>query len=162
MRDDPFQTAILAAWHGEIFGAELGRLGPMLLADGISHTDSFAQIGQVEALMAQILYPALTPSPDISAAHKAASDRATSLLKDCGNWQGFLARSTASFPAALERFRQIVRIAPARHRPLAELLLAHEIALIDFMDRDAHRVPMPSGNALAHFVEKAAALAPRS
>lgn len=56
-------------------------------------------------------------------------------------WQAFVAEITTDYPAFLDEFAQIERLAPAADRNLIDIFMPHEVATIEFANREANGDP---------------------
>ena len=122
------------AWEGELFGDLLLRGLSEQLDLPEERRAIFRTLADIEAAMAARLEPLLEPlvpaevragAPDRVAARAAAS------LADLPDMAAVLARGAVTLPAALTRFEILLAEAPEEHRVAVELLVAHEVCLID-------------------------------
>ena len=118
------------AWEGELFG-ELLLHG---LADKLDLSAErraiFTALAEIEADMAARLEP-LVPEADRAGAPERAAARAAASLAALPDMAAVLARSSVTLPAALARFEALLAEAPEDHRTAIDLLVAHEVCLID-------------------------------
>lgn len=75
----------------------------------------------------------LTPAPR---ARLAATGRKQA-AEGPQDWGGLIARMIETFPAYTAAFEALERIAPPRDRPLLARMTAHEVATIEFLEREA-------------------------
>lgn len=121
-------------------------------------------MAQIERAMTEALRPLverhrLTPSP-VAVLHAAGAREAKA--QQGFAWRGFLKDMASDYPAYLGEFEAIARLGPAEDQAVFQLLLDHEIAFIDFAERDLAGDP-DSHRALETFlgcaVERATATA---
>ncbi len=122
------------AWEGELFGD--------LLLRGLAETLNLPEerrailrtLADIEVAMAERLEPlvaGLVPADVRAGAPGRAAARAAATLADLPDMAAVLARGAVSLPAALERFEALLADAPQDHRAAIDLLVAHEVCLID-------------------------------
>jgi len=121
-------------------------------------------MAQIERAMTEALRPLvvrhrLTPS-SVAVLHADGAREARALR--ASGWQDFLRRMASDYPVYLGEFEAIARLGPAEDQEVFQLLLDHEVAFIDFAERDLAGDP-DSHRALEIFlgraIERAAATA---
>jgi hypothetical protein len=118
------------AWEGELFGDLLLRGLSEQLDLPEERRAIFRTLADIEAAMAARLEP-LVPAEVRAGAPDRAAARAAASLADLPDMAAVLARGAVTLPAALTRFEVLLAEAPEEHRVAVELLVAHEVCLID-------------------------------
>ena len=113
-------------------------------------------MAQIERAMTEALRPLverhrLTPAP-VAALHAEGAREARALQAIA--WRDFLEHMARDYPAYLGEFEAIARLGPAEDQEVFQLLLDHEVAFIDFAERDLAGDP-DSHRALESFLGRA-------
>jgi len=139
-------NALREAWEGELFGEALMRELPAYLTDAAAHTGELEAIARVERRMAQAL--ARLPGVAEEGSEPRAAIQARAIASRLITWEAFLEASRPSLPVALERFRAIALPEAGEERAVLNLLVRHEIALIQFLEHSATGCPPERNSAL--------------
>jgi ethylmalonyl-CoA mutase len=97
-------------------------------------SDAFAKLARIEALTATALAPliarhalTLQPKASLIAEGRAEANRLAAIA-----WPDFLARIRSDYPVYVTEFQQTTDRAPKADKPVLQILIDHEIAMIDF------------------------------
>ena len=138
--------ALRQAWEGELFGEALMRELTWRLADAAAHSGELDAIARLERRMARALARLPGVAQEGSAARAAIQARA--IASRLTTWEAFLEASRPSLSLALERFRAIALPEAGQERAVLDLLVRHEIALIQFLEQSAAGCPPERNPAL--------------
>ncbi len=132
-----YKTALIMSYEEEISGeAYFAHASSFFTGRG---RDALLLLAQVEAATAAAIYPLLerygfaTTNPD----ELRASGRAEADLKSGLSWTETVAEMVTDYPAYVEEFENLERLAPERDRKFVDVLIKHEIAAIEFAKLEA-------------------------
>jgi len=130
--DERIDELWVKAYQGEVLGEALfaGLAGRL---DDAEHARKMDVLGTLERRTKEAVAPALEragvstePDPEMLIVAEAFADAALE-----GTWEGFMASIDTVTAQYLELYRRIGELSPSE-REIADLLLAHELALGDF------------------------------
>ena len=127
-----YRDGILSAWQGEQWGREFFELLAAATDDADRRT-KWKVLGELERVTGDILAPLVAadasaeerPSPGAAAAAYGALPYAEALQ-----------RMMTLVEPAIERFRELLDMAPEEHREAMQILLDHEVAIEQFAKRE--------------------------
>ncbi len=135
--DDDLPTLWVKAYQGEVSGERLfGRLAER--TDVADHRDKLEVLRRLEIRTRGAMVPAMEhnqlpvePDPDVIADAEALADATASLP-----WSDLLAAFEPITTQFISLYERIGDLARDEDRPVAELLVAHEVALREFARRE--------------------------
>ncbi|MFK7836511.1 MAG: FAD-dependent oxidoreductase [Sulfitobacter sp.] len=115
--------------------------------------DVFAMLAQVETYTAAAMRPliekyGLTPR-SVDELHASGKAQAA---KECDDWQALMDEMRETYPSYIDAFEKLEAMAPTEDLPGLKIATAHEIAAVDFLDREAANDPDYTA-PLRHFLK---------
>ena len=149
---DPSYLATLLRYYEEEVEGEAWFAALAAAMSLTRQKEKLLLLAEVERRTAEAVRPlidryGLTPAPQGSL---AASGRAQAAMAP-QDWDSLIARMRKTFPAYIPAFKALEQMAPPADRPLLARMAAHEVATIEFLEREAKGDP-DSTEPLLEFV----------
>ena len=108
------------------------------LADYFDERDKMILLAKIERVAAQAIEPLLEKYELVPRGESELKNRGRSYLKlhQSYSWSEFMTYVVERYPGYLDDFRTLERIAPTEDLPALNILTDHEIAVIDFAEKE--------------------------
>ena len=129
-----YRDGILSAWRGEQWGREFFEL----LAAATDNADRRAKwevLAELERATGDTLAPLVAANADASAGERPNLGAAAAAYGALPYAEALQRMMTLVEPA-IERFRELLHMAPEEHREAMQILLDHEVAIEQFAKRE--------------------------
>ena len=129
-----YRDGILSAWRGEQWGREFFEL----LAAATDNADRRAKwqvLAELERATGDVLAPLVADDADASAEERPNLGAAAAAYGALPYAEALQRMMTLVEPA-IERFRELLHMAPEEHREAMQILLDHEVAIEQFAKRE--------------------------
>jgi len=131
---ESYRDGVLAAWHGE----QRGKAIFDLLAEGTADADfrrKWEVLADLEEATGARLAPLVGDAEPVAAETLGLDATAIGAFARLSRAEA-LARLMAIVEPAIERFRELLSVAPAADRETMQLLVDHEVAIKEFAERE--------------------------
>ena len=153
-----YRNGILQAWRGEQWGrAFFERLAEA--TDDAEHRAKWKVLAELEEVTGDLLAPLLGNDADPTSAEGFPPMDAAAAAYSRLGWSEALERMMTILDPAIERFRELLAMAPDEHREIVQILFDHEVALRRFAERELAGDPGGSLAPVRTVIQRAQACA---
>ena len=129
-----YRDGILSAWQGEQWGRQFFEL-LAAATDDADHRAKWEVLAELERATGDTLAPLVDADADASQDKRADLHAAATAYAAMPHADALQQMMTLVEPA-IERFRELLDMAPEEHREVVQILFDHEVAIQQFANRE--------------------------
>ncbi len=154
-----YRDGILLAWQGEQWGKAFFE-GVAQATEDAGQRTKWEVLAELEEVTGNRLRPLLDPDAELPSAEDYRALHATVNAYAALSWTEALKQMIPILDPAIERFEQLLQMAPDEHRETVQILVDHELALKRFAERELAGDPRTSLDPVRAVIERARATQP--